>query len=334
MLKLLSLLQTHRYWPGPGLAARLGVSERTLRRDVDRLRDLGYDVDAVRGVAGGYQLRAGRALPPLLLDNDEAVAIAVGLRSAAASVIDGGGDAAVRALTKVVAMLPPALRSSMDALQAVTEPGPRRRQPAIDAEALSALAACCRDHEYAEFDYVAQSGEATERRVEPHQLVSFEQRWYLVAWDTRRQDWRTFRLDRLSDVRTAGDRFRPREIPGGSALAYVKRGRASQPRRYQVEVRFEIGADALRASAGTWGEVVAAGCHASVWRIGIDTLDWPVMLIAQVGVPVEVVSPVELAVLVRDVGRRMAQVGVPSSREVEPDRNLEPAEVGTGAGAI
>ncbi|PID53377.1 MAG: transcriptional regulator [Micrococcales bacterium] len=225
MLALLSLLQTHRYWPGAELASRLGVSERTVRRDVGRLRDLGYEVDAVRGVAGGYQLRAGRALPPLLLDNEEAVAIAVGLRGSAASVLDGDGDAAVRALTKVVAMLPPRLRHRMDALAAVTHPGPPRRLPSIDAQTLTTLAGCCRDQERARFSYVAKDGARTERRVEPHQLVSYAQRWYLVAFDLDRQDWRTFRLDRMTDVQIPGNRFRPRQIPGGSALEYVKAGR-------------------------------------------------------------------------------------------------------------
>lgn len=308
MLRLLSLLQTHRHWSGPDLASRLGVSERTLRRDVDRLRDLGYDVDAARGVAGGYRLRAGRALPPLLLDNDEAVAIAVGLRSSAASVIDGGGDAAVRALTKVVAMLPPALRRSMDALQSVTDPGPRSRQPAIDAEVLTRLAAACRDREFARFGYMDRNGAVSERRVEPHQLVSFEQRWYVVAWDTRRGDWRIFRLDRISDVTMAGDQFRPREIPGGSALAYVRRGRERQPRRFAVEVRFAVDEQQVRAATGGWGAVTAEGPDVTTWRISLDTLEWPLMLIAHIDADATIVSPTELVDLVRGAAERMSRV--------------------------
>lgn len=311
MLQLLSLLQTHRYWPGPELAGRLEVSERTLRRDVDRLRAMGYDVDGARGVAGGYQLRAGRALPPLLLDNDEAVAIAVGLRSSAASAIDGGGDAAVRALTKVVAMLPPALRRNLDAIAAATEPGARRPTPSVNAETLTHLAACCRDHEYATFDYVAHDGAATERRVEPHQLVSFEQRWYLVAWDTRRDDWRTFRLDRMRHVGVAGDRFRRREIPCGSALEYVRRSGAARPRRYAVEIHFAADADAVRAATGRWGDVTDDGRRAT-WRIALDTLDWPLMLIAQVDADATVVSPPELVDLVHASAQRMAGTARPA----------------------
>lgn len=304
MLRLLSLLQTHRYWPGPELAGRLEVSERTLRRDVERLRSLGYDVDAVRGVAGGYQLRAGRALPPLLLENEEAVAIAVGLRSAAASAVDGGGDASVRALTKVIAMLPGPLRRRMDALQAVSVPVPQRPSPTIDADTLTTLAACCRDREIARFHYTSGAGERTERRVEPHQLVSFGQRWYLVAYDILRQDWRTFRLDRITEIRTFGDRFRPRDIPGGSALEFVRQGRLSAPRRFRVEVRFELPVEALAEATGGWGEVVP-DADGAVWRIGVDELDWPVMVVAQLDAEFAVVSPPELAQRLRSVGRRL-----------------------------
>lgn len=306
MLQLLSLLQTHRYWPGPELADRLEVSERTLRRDVERLRDLGYDVDAVRGAAGGYQLRAGRALPPLLLDNDEAVAIAVGLRSSATSVVDGGGEAAVRALTKVVAMMPPALRGRMEALQSVAMPGPRQSQATVDAEALTTLAAACRDREIVRFGYVDKSGTATDRRVEPHELVSYAQRWYLVAFDLGREDWRTFRLDRLEDIRVFGGRYTPREIPGGSALEHVRRGRASQPRRYAVRMRFETDAEHLRRATGGWGEVTPDG-PAAVWAINLDELDWPVMIAAQLGLDFTVLDPPELTDLVRDVGRRLTR---------------------------
>ncbi len=306
MLRLLSLLQTHRYWPGPELAGRLEVSQRTLRRDVERLRDLGYDVAAIRGAAGGYQLQGGKALPPLLLDDDEAVAIAVGLRSSAASVVDGDGDAALRALTKVVSMLPPLLQGRLDALEGVSVAGPYGAQPTIDATILTRLAACCRDTEIVRFGYVAHGGEPSDRRVEPHQLVSYAQRWYLVAFDLVRQDWRTFRLDRVADVRVFGGRFTRREIPGGSALDYVKQGRRSRPRRYLAQVHFDMSAADLRAITGSWGEVTQEpdGC---IWRISVDTLEWPVMVIAQVDAPARVIGPPELAARVRSAGHRMAR---------------------------
>ena len=200
MLRLLSLLQTHRYWPGEELADRLEVSGRTLRRDIDRLRELGYVVDAVRGVAGGYQLRAGGQLPPLLLEDEEAVAIAVGLRPAAAGAVGGMEETSVQALTKVISLMPPRLRRRMDALKSQTEaPGPWAGAPVVDAGVLTTLAQACRDDEPLKFDYTAREAETTHRWVEPHRLVSLGRRWYLVAYDRDRQDWRSFRVDRIAE---------------------------------------------------------------------------------------------------------------------------------------
>src|SRR4051794_22516123 len=212
MLELLSLLQTHRYWAGAELAGRLEVSERTLRRDIERIRDLGYPVDAVRGVAGGYQLRAGGTLPPLLLTDEEAVAIAVGLRSAASGAVQGLEETAVQSLTKVLSLMPPRLRQRMDALAAETIPAPMRG-PAIDATTLTTLAQGCRDDEILEFDYTAREAETTHRRVEPHRLVSLGQRWYLVAFDRDRDDWRSFRVDRIAGAALTGRRFSGHELP-------------------------------------------------------------------------------------------------------------------------
>src|SRR5690606_14124940 len=199
MLRLLSLLQTHRFWPGSELAARREVSERTLRRDIDRLRELGYPVEATRGVAGGYQLQAGAALPPLLLDDEEAVAIAVGLRTAAGGVVDGIEETSVRAPAKVVQVMPPRLRRQVEALRTHTVPSPLGTGPTVDALALTVIAQACRDHERLRFTYTARAGEPSRRLVEPHSLVTAGRRWYLVAWDLERHDWRTFRVDRLED---------------------------------------------------------------------------------------------------------------------------------------
>src|SRR4051794_26744044 len=203
MLRLLSLLQTHRYWPGGELADRLDVSARTLRRDVDRLRELGYVVDAVRGVAGGYQLRAGGQLPPLLLEDEEAVAIAVSLQSSAAGGTPGMEEPSVQALSKVISLMPPRLRRQMDALRSQTEQLPWSGGPALDPALLSILAQACRDCEPIHFTYTAaprdgREAEPTDRWVEPHRMVSMGRRWYLVAYDRDRQDWRSFRVDRLS----------------------------------------------------------------------------------------------------------------------------------------
>ena len=177
-------MQTHRYWPGPELADRLDVSARTLRRDVDRLRELGYPVDASRGLAGGYQLRAGAALPPLVLDDDEAVAIAVGLRTAAGGAVAGIEETSVRALTKVVQVMPPRLRRRVDALGSFTETL-LSSHDTVDADALVVIAQACRDDERLGFDYVARDGDSSRRRVEPHRMVSLGRRWYLVAYDLR-----------------------------------------------------------------------------------------------------------------------------------------------------
>src|SRR5690349_3989551 len=247
MLRLLSLLQTHRYWPGEELSERLEVSGRTLRRDIDRLRELGYVVDASRGVAGGYQLRAGGQLPPLLLEDDEAVAIAVGLRSAAAASVAGVGgleETAVHALTKVVGLMPPRLRRRMDALTSQTDtPGPWAEGPVVDAAVLTTLAQACRDDEPLRFGYTARDAAPTDRWVEPHRLVSLGRRWYLVAYDRDRQDWRSFRVDRIAEPRTTGHRFRPRELPADDAVAFVQAGIRQMPTAYDVRVRVAAARD-------------------------------------------------------------------------------------------
>ena len=205
-LLLLSLLQTHRFWSGEELTVRLGVSARTLRRDVDRLRTFGYPVDATPGTGGGYRLAAGAHLPPLLLDDDEAVAIAVGLRAAASASIDGMEDTSLRALAKLEQVLPDHLRRRVRAVHANIASLGNGGGPTVDPDALAVLALACRDHEQVRFDYRRRDGDEASRLVEPHQLVSMGRRWYLVAWDVRRDGWRTFRLDRLERARLAGSR--------------------------------------------------------------------------------------------------------------------------------
>lgn len=221
-LRLLSLLQTRRRWGGAELAARLSVTERTVRRDIDRLRDLGYPVDATPGPDGGYRLSAGASLPPLVFDDDEAVAVAVGLRAARGATIGGVEHAAAQALAKIEQVLPPRLRERVSALdaQVVSLRRSRGDEEIVDPGALLSLAAACRDHEEVHFRYPRAEGGEIRRWVEPHQLLSAGSRWYLVAWDLGRDDWRTFRLDRLREVELAGAQFTPREIPGGDAAAY------------------------------------------------------------------------------------------------------------------
>ena len=211
-LRLLSLLQGRRYWPGAELAERLQVSPRTLRRDVDRLRELGYPIQAQRGVDGGYQLAAGAALPPLVVDDEEALALAVGLQVAAQGAMEGTAEASMRALAKVIQVMPARLRRRVQALGAMTVPaswdaaGGAVNQT-VDPEVLTTLALACRDTERVRFSYTAADGEQTGRHVEPHRLVLLGRRWYLVGYDLDRQGWRSYRLDRLTGPGGTGIRF-------------------------------------------------------------------------------------------------------------------------------
>jgi len=229
-LRLLTLLQTYKFWTGAELAERLEVSDRTLRRDVDRLRELGYPVEATPGAAGGYRLAAGANLPPLVLDDDEAVAIAVGLRAAAGASIDGMEEISVRALAKLEQVLPNRLRRRVNAVHTnVSSMRWGGNQTTVDADALAILAMACRDNEQVRFDYRRRDGDQASRLVEPHTLVSAGRRWYLVGWDVRRADWRTFRLDRLTEPRLGGVRFKPRELPATNAAAFVHQSIAAMP---------------------------------------------------------------------------------------------------------
>ena len=308
MLRLLSLLQTHRYWLGGELSERLDVSPRTLRRDVDRLRELGYVVDAVRGVAGGYQLRAGGQLPPLLLEDEEAVAIAVSLQGSAAGGTPGMEETAVQALTKVIGLMPPRLRRQMDALRSQTERLPWSTGPALDPALLSTLAQACRDSEPIHFTYTAKDAEPTDRWVEPHRMVSMGRRWYLVAYDRDRQDWRSFRVDRITAPRTSGQTFRPRELPAADALSFVQAGIRRMPQRYAVRVVFDTEPAVVRAVAGHWG-AVSGGAHGTVLEMNVDTLDWPMFMLGAIDADFTVESPPELAAAVAGAAARFARSG-------------------------
>lgn len=295
ILSLLSLLQTHRQWPGGELAARLGVTERTLRRDIERLRELGYRVDATRGAAGGYRLEAGSQLPPLLLDDDEAVTMAIGLRVAATQGLVDGEQTTLSALAKFEQVLPPALRARVNALAAYVQPqSPRpgwaaaaasgdsartagagtpaasgaRTPGAVSQELLGLLALACRDRERIRFHYVAADGEATERVVEPHTVVAAGGRWFMVCWDVRREAWRTFRVDRMSRFFATRLRFTPRDLPAADAAEYVRVALAGLRRRVHAEVYLAMPLDAMRAEFGPY----AAGAEA----VDAATTRWPI----------------------------------------------------------
>jgi predicted DNA-binding transcriptional regulator YafY len=306
-LQLLSLLQTHRYWPGHELADRLGISPRTLRRDVERLRDLGYPVDATRGVAGGYQLAAGASLPPLVVDDDEAVALAVGLRTAAQSGISGVDEASVRALAKIVQVMPPRLRRRVDALRMTTLSTTLGPAPSADAGILTALAQACRDEERIEFAYVARDGQASTRTVEPHRLVSIERRWYLVAYDLTRFDWRSFRLDRIAEPRPTGTRFRPRALPAEDAAAYVRQSLHSVVEPVVVEAVVEAPLERVLDVLQRWADVEDQGDGSSRVRITADSAEWALFGLAAVDAPFRILGPKEALIAAADWGERFTR---------------------------
>jgi predicted DNA-binding transcriptional regulator YafY len=308
LLRLLSLLQARRDWTGAALAERLEVSERTVRRDVERLRDLGYPVHATRGTDGGYRLDAGTAMPPLLLDDEEAVAVAVGLRTAA-GIIAGIEETSVRALAKLEQVLPVRLRHRVNALQTYTEPVPADRPaPAIEPRVLTLLAAACRDQERLRFDYLGHDGSPGVRAVEPHRLVSWGRRWYLVAWDLDRQDWRTFRVDRITPRTPTGPRFPHREPPEGGAAAYVARGVSAAAWRYRARVVVRAPAEVVTARINpAVGVVEAVDEHTCVLDTGADSIRTLAVYLGMLDLDLEVTNPPELVAHLHTMSARYAR---------------------------
>jgi predicted DNA-binding transcriptional regulator YafY len=317
-LRLLSLLQNHRFWPGAELAGRLGVSPRTLRRDVDRLRELGYPVTAHPGVDGGYQLAPGAALPPLVLDDDEAVAVAASLRLAAPGAAT---EAAARTLAKVTQVMPARLRRRAEAVAAMTESASwdpaRAGQAVIDSDVLADAAIACRDAERIRFGYVAANGERTERHVEPHRLVVLDRRWYLVGYDLARNDWRSFRLDRLAGTpQPTGARFRPRTLPAADAADFVRKNiSAAAPKgaTWEVEAVVEAPAAVVRDRIGRWATVDEAGENRCRVTMTTPESDWPVIALGVTGADFQVLSPPELAERIADWGTRFSRASQPAA---------------------
>jgi predicted DNA-binding transcriptional regulator YafY len=308
VLRLLGLLQQRPVWTGPELAARLGVTTRSIRRDIERLRSLGYPVNATQGVGGGYQLGAGRALPPLLLDDEEAIATAVSLRLAAGGTVAGASEAAVRTLAKLDQVLPARLRAEVRALHdaIVTLEGGRIE---VDADALLSLARACRDTVRVEFGYAGRDQRPGERRVEPYQLVATGRRWYLLAFDLDREDWRSFRLDRMSGLRATTWRFRRREHP--DPAAYVQRAVTVAPYRYRARVRVQASAEEVRrattASTVTVEPVDEATC---LLLTGSDSLYALALHLGLLGWDFEVLEPVELRQALATLAQRFTRAAV------------------------
>jgi predicted DNA-binding transcriptional regulator YafY len=310
LLALLSLLQVRREWTSQELADRLEVGPRTIRRDVEKLRSLGYPVEAAPGVAGGYRLGAGGELPPLLLDDAEAVAVAVGLRTAASGSIAGIEETSVRALAKLEQVLPSRLRRRVSALTAVTSAfgvdGPQ-----IDADLLATIAGACRDGVQLHFAYVAKDERATKRNTEPCAVVYSGHRWYLVAFDLGRDDWRTFRLDRIQGRVRPGARGRRRTVPGGDPAAYVQQqlrnaGAGEAP---AAPGRIRLGVPASQASGripGRYATVESDGDDACIVRTRGPWSRSFLVWMALLDEPMEVLDPPELAEATRTLVARLS----------------------------
>ncbi|MFI6815304.1 helix-turn-helix transcriptional regulator [Nonomuraea sp. NPDC050328] len=302
LLRLLALLQSRPGWSGGDLAGRLGVTTRTVRNDVERLRILGYQIHSTTGTAGGYRLGAGNSLPPLLLDDEEAVAVALSLRAAAAGTVTGIEETSLRALTKLRQMLPSRLRRRLDAVGEATV-SVAGRGPTVDAETLTRISAAIRDHEQLRFDYSGREGGTARRAAEPHRLVFTGRRWYLLAWDVERADWRTFRTDRIALRTPNGPRFTPREPPS-EAGQHVVRSVGSTVWRHPARIR-------LHAPAERLAELLppAAGLldDDGVLETGGDSFQSLAAFLGGLGVPFTVLDPPELRAYLHDLAARYAQ---------------------------
>jgi predicted DNA-binding transcriptional regulator YafY len=307
LLRLLSLLQTPRDWTGSELADRLEVSPRTVRNDIERLRDLGYPVHATRGSVGGYRLEAGASMPPLLLDDDEAVAVAIGLRTATGGAVTGIEETSLRALAKLEQVLPPRLRRQVSTLQAATVHVRRGGGPTVDPAMLSELARLCREHLRLRFDYSDRRQTGSQRRAEPHRIVNAGQRWYLVAWDLDREDWRTFRVDRIRDGMSPGPRFTPRQLSDEEIRALVARGVPPSARRVQARVTVRAPASELAERFGPWvGTITAIDEGSCELETGADSAEALAAYLGMLGADFSVSEPPELVEALRGLGARFA----------------------------
>ncbi|CAN5653746.1 WYL domain-containing protein [soil metagenome] len=319
LLSLLSLLQTRRDWPGGLLAERLAVSPRTVRRDVDRLRELGYPISAVKGPDGGYRLQAGAQLPPLLFDDEQAVALAIALRGAA---LLGAGieEPAARALATLRQLMPLKLRGRLDALEAAVVSPPRHSaDPPLDTRALLAIGAATRAREELRFDYRQPSIESdTEpgepapppRRVQPHHLLAHAGRWYLIAWEPTSEDWRTYRVDRMRPRVPTGPRFTPREVPGGDPVSFLtarfKGSTGSDQWPCRGEVLIDLPAPEVIAFAS---EAVVQPLGPDRCRVQLGSWSWAGLAatLARFDADIDVIGPTELSDAFADLARRASR---------------------------
>lgn len=311
LLRLLSLLQTPREWPGSELARRLEVSPRTVRRDVDRLRDLGYPVHATVGAIGGYRLAAGTAMPPLLLDDDEAIAVAVGLRTAAAQAVAGIDESSLSALAKLEQVLPARLRRRVNALNAATVTLPDSPSgPGADPQTLAMLAAAAAAGERLRFGYRSADGTESRRRVEPHRLVCVRRRWYLLAYDNQRDDWRTFRIERITEPFLTGVRTPPRPLPAPDTVAYVTSTIYDMAPTYQAVATLHAPVTDMRRRLGdTPASLEPVDDRSCVLRTHPDTVEWLAFRLTMLGCEFEVHEPPELVDHLHAMSARISRAG-------------------------
>ncbi len=268
-LALLNLLQTHRHWLGAELAERLGVTERTVRRDVERLRELGYRIESTSGIAGGYRLEAGSAVPPLLLTDDEATAMAVGLRLAAEQRLIGGPETTLTAMAKLEQVLPAPLRRRVNALADAIRPSGARQGAPVSSEVLGDLALACRDHERLRFAYTSMDGSVSGRRVEPYVLAPAARNWYLLCWDLERDDWRTFRVDRIDRVEHTRVGFEPRPLTSEQVAEFIQVATTWTPQALEASVVMDLPLDAMRERFGQWSQgAEGADENRTRWPVG------------------------------------------------------------------
>lgn len=308
MLELLALLQRRHRWTGQELADRLEISERTLRRDVDRLRELGYPVHASRGIDGGYQLGTGTKLPPLLLSDDEAVAIAIGLRTAASQPFTGIAESSMGALIKIGQVLSPPLQRRVESITTAVGAPPALTTEPVALATLTTLARAGRDAERVRFDYRPAGADTSERYVEPHHVIPLEQRWYLVAWDLDREGWRTFRLDRIDSPRSTNRHFTPRALPADDPTTYLRQTIARLRAVYKVVLVVDAPIAAVQRHMGWWGTAVSDGPMTTRIEMEIPDLGWAVMMLAVLNAEIREVEPAELRELLRDLGHRFVAV--------------------------
>jgi predicted DNA-binding transcriptional regulator YafY len=294
LLQLLAMLQARRDWSGQELASRLDVSTRTIRTDIERLRSLGYPVEATPGVGGGYRLGHGTTMPPLLLDDEEAVAVAVGLRSTAGAGVAGIEEASVRALVKLEQMLPSRLRHRVDAMRAATVSVPGTG-PTVDPAVLSVIAGAIRASERLRFDYFDHDRRQTIRISEPERLVVWGRRWYLLAWDVDRDDWRTFRVDRIEPKTPTGPRFRPRTLTDDDAARHVQRSAGTATWRYRARLRIHARAEEVRALLPLAVDVWADGSDSCIIEAGSDSPHQLALYVGLLDTDFEIVEPPDLA---------------------------------------